>query len=119
MKSPDLPTIDDQALAVVGNEKPQYWRSLSELRGDDDFKNQYLDREFPVAASEFPEGVSRRRWMQLMSASLAMAGVTGCRYPEETIEPFVIRPEGRIPGESYLRATNIELAGRVYNLLIK
>ena len=97
--------------------KPSYWRSLSELRGSEDF-DQYLDREFPVAASEFPEGVSRRRWMQLMGASLAFAGVSGCRYPEETIEPFVIRPEGRIPGESYQRATNFELAGRVYNLLI-
>ncbi len=97
--------------------KPSYWRSLSELRGSEDF-DQYLDREFPVAASEFPEGVSRRRWMQLMGASLAFAGVAGCRYPEETIEPFVIRPEGRTPGESYSRATNFELAGRVYNLLI-
>ena len=56
--------------------------------------------------------------MQLMGASLAVAGVSGCRYPEETIQPFVIRPEGRIPGESYSRATNFELAGRVYNLLI-
>ncbi|MGC6442854.1 MAG: TAT-variant-translocated molybdopterin oxidoreductase [Rubripirellula sp.] len=97
--------------------KPSYWRSLSELRGSEAF-DQYLDREFPVAASEFPEGVSRRRWMQLMGASLAFAGVAGCRYPEETIEPFVIRPEGRVPGESYQRATNFELAGRVYNLLI-
>ena len=108
-----MPTIDED------RGKPLYWRSLSEFRGDEAFKNQYLDREFPVAASEFPEGVSRRRWMQLMSASLAMAGVSGCRYPVETIEPFVIRPEGRLPGETYLRATNFELAGRVYNLLIK
>ncbi|MFK8113620.1 MAG: TAT-variant-translocated molybdopterin oxidoreductase, partial [Rubripirellula sp.] len=97
--------------------KPLYWRSLSELRGQQDF-DQYLDREFPVAASEFPEGVSRRRWIQLMGASLAAVGAAGCRYPEESIEPFVIRPEGRIPGESYLRATNFELAGRVYNLLV-
>lgn len=118
MTSPDSPVIDDQA-ALDGDTKPQYWRSLSELRGDEEFQNKFLDREFPVAASEFPEGVSRRRWLQLMSASLAMAGASGCRYPEETIEPFVIRPEGRIPGESYLRATNFELAGRVYNLLIK
>ncbi len=113
MTSPDLatPQSDDQA-------KPLYWRSLAELRGDEAFKNQFLDREFPVAASEFPAGVSRRRWMQLMSASLALAGVSGCRYPVETIEPFVIRPEGRVPGETYNRATNFELAGRVYNLLI-
>jgi len=118
------PTIDDPAkpsdIATPESDtaKPLYWRSLSELRGDEEFKSQYLDREFPVAASEFPEGVSRRRWMQLMGASVAMAGATGCRYPEETIEPFVIRPEGRVPGETYQRATNIELADRVYNLLI-
>ena len=54
-----------------------------------------------------------------MGASFAMAGVVGCRYPEESIAPFVIRPEGRIPGEDYFRATNIELADRVYNLLIR
>lgn len=97
---------------------PKYWRSLSELRGSEKF-DPYLDREFPVAASEFPEGVSRRRWMQLMGASLAMVGAAGCRYPEEEILPFVIRPEGRVPGETYSRATNFELAGRVYNLLIE
>ena len=92
--------------------KSRYWRSLSELQDREDFQ-QYIDREFPVAASEFPEGVSRRRWMQLMGASLAVAGATGCRYPEETIAPFVIRPEGRVPGESYSRATNFELASTI------
>ena len=102
----------------VPKAKPEYWRSLGELRGSEEFASDYLNREFPVAASEFPEGVSRRRWMKLMGASLAMVGAAGCRYPEEEILPFVIRPEGRIPGESYLRATNFELAGRVYNLLI-
>ena len=100
-----------------GSPRNRYWRSLSELQQQDDFQ-QYLQREFPVAASEFPEGVSRRRWLQLMGASLALAGVAGCRYPEELITPFVIRPEGRIPGETYGRATNFELAGRVYNLLV-
>jgi len=97
---------------------PRYWRSLEELRGEESFQTEYLEREFPVAASEFPEGVSRRRWMQLMGASLAMAGAAGCRYPEESILPFVVRPEDRVPGQSYSRATNFELAGRVYNLLV-
>ncbi|MEM9825791.1 MAG: TAT-variant-translocated molybdopterin oxidoreductase [Planctomycetota bacterium] len=96
-----------------------YWRSLSELRGEASFEEQFLHREFPVAASEYPEGVSRRRWMELMGASMALVGAAaGCRYPEEKILPFVIRPEGRIPGERYLRASNFELAGRVYNLLV-
>ena len=104
-------------MTSTSSPRSRYWRSLSEFEGRDDFQ-QYIDREFPVAASEFPEGVSRRRWMQLMGASLAIAGATGCRYPEEVIAPFVIRPEGRVPGESYSRATNFELAGRVYNLLV-
>lgn len=99
------------------NEKHGYWRSLSEYRGREEF-DQYLHREFPVDASELPDGVSRRRWIQLMGASLAMAGAAGCRYPEEIIAPFVVRPEGRVPGESYSRATNIQLADRVYNLLV-
>ncbi|MEL7336805.1 MAG: TAT-variant-translocated molybdopterin oxidoreductase, partial [Planctomycetota bacterium] len=98
---------------------PSYWRSISELHGSEEFQTNYLHREFPVAASEYPEGVSRRRWMQLMGASLAMAGVAGCRYPEEIIAPFVIRPEGRVPGEFYNRSTNFQLAGQVHNLLIR
>ena len=53
-------------------ERPRYWRSISELKGSERF-DQYLHREFPEAASELPEGVSRRRWMQLMGASFAMA----------------------------------------------
>lgn len=95
----------------------RYWRSLDELQETPEFM-QFLHREFPVAASEYPKGVSRRRWLQLMGASLAMSGAVGCRYPEETIAPFVIRPEGRVPGESYSRSTNYELAGRVHHLMV-
>ncbi len=98
--------------------RDRYWRSLSELHQSDEFVNGFLHREFPVAASELPEGVSRRRWLQIMGASLSVAGAVGCRYPTEVIAPFVIRPEGRIPGEQYSRSTNFELAGRVYNLLV-
>jgi MoCo/4Fe-4S cofactor protein with predicted Tat translocation signal len=98
--------------------RDRYWRSLSELHQSDEFVNDFLNREFPVAASEFPEGVSRRRWMQLMGASLSLAGAAGCRYPTEIIAPFVVRPDGRIPGEFYSRSTNFELAGRVHNLLV-
>ncbi|TWU15440.1 TAT-variant-translocated molybdopterin oxidoreductase [Allorhodopirellula heiligendammensis] len=115
----DAPSSTDAPDATAVAKAPRYWRSLAELNGDESFTNDFLHREFPVAASEFPEGVSRRRWMQLMSASLAMAGVAGCRYPEELIAPFVVRPEGRIPGETYFSATNVEIAGEVRHLLVR
>jgi molybdopterin-containing oxidoreductase family iron-sulfur binding subunit len=90
---------------------------LDELRQTPEFE-AWLHREFPVSASEYPAGVSRRRWLQLMSASIALGGAVGCRYEKEAIAPFVIRPEGRLPGEPHHTTTNIELAGRIYNLLV-
>lgn len=92
-------------------EKPQrYWRSLNELEGNPQFE-EMLHREFPQAASEFPKGLSRRRWIQLMGASLAL-GAAGCRFEEETIATFVKRPQNRIPGETQKYATTFEVAGQ-------
>ena len=117
MVCPSHKHSDTPSDAKTTPNRARFWRSLNEWQQTDDF-DQYLHREFPVAASEIPQGVSRRRWLQIMGASLAMAGTAGCRYPEELIAPFVLRPENRIPGERYERATNFELAGRVYNLLV-
>lgn len=99
-----------------GLENKQYFRSIADLEQTPEFE-QFLHREFPQAASEFPEGVSRRRWIQLMGASLALGGVTGCRYNREEIAAFVVRPEGRIAGEPEYFATNFEWAGRVVHAL--
>ena len=47
-----------------------------------------LHREFPQGASEWTDNVGRRRFMQLMGASMALAGMTGCtRQPDELILP--------------------------------
>ena len=99
----------------VGNQ--DYWRSLSELEGTAEFE-QFMHREFPQAASEFPEGVSRRRWLKLMSASLALGGVAGCRYGPDEIASFVVRPVNTFPGIPKVYATNFEMAGRAVHALI-
>lgn len=96
---------------------PQYWRSLDQLEDSPEFRD-FVQREFPVAAAEFPPGVSRRRWLQLMGASFALAGAAGCRWETERIAPFAERPESRIPGEPQKYATSIEWAGRVRHLLV-
>ncbi len=96
---------------------PKYWRSLDELDSSPEFQ-AFVEREFPVAASEFPAGVSRRRWMQLMGASFALASAAGCRWETEQVAPFVHRPEGYIPGKPQKFATTIELAGAPRHLLV-
>ena len=94
-----------------------YWRSLNDLQETPEFE-QYLHREFPQAASEFPEGVSRRRWLKLMSASMALGGMAGCRYGPDQLAPFVVRPAGDVAGVPKHYASSFELAGRAVHLLV-
>ena len=94
-----------------------YWRSLNDLHETPEFE-QIASREFPQAASEFPEGVSRRNWLKLMSSSLALGGFAGCRYGPDQIAAFVVRPPNDVAGVPKHYATNFELAGRAVHLLI-
>ena len=56
---------------------PELWRSLDELAATPEFVD-LLHRELPRQAAEWPEGVSRRGFLQLAGASLALAGLTAC-----------------------------------------
>ncbi len=76
----------------------------------------FLEAEFPKKAD--PEGISRRRWLQLMGASLALAGTAGCRWEKEEILPFAERPEGRVPGVAERYATAMDLSGNATGLLV-
>src|SRR5216684_2570232 len=90
----------DAATAHDAAEKtgPEYWRSLEELAGTEEFKTA-LHREFPKGASEWLDTVSRRGFLKVMGASLGLAGMTGCvRLPLEPIVPYVRQPEEAIPG---------------------
>lgn len=82
-----------------GLKGPHYWKSLDELMETDGFK-EYLHREFPEGASEL-DGVNRRQFLKVMSASFAFAGIglTGCRRPEKYIMPFNQQPEEIIHGK--------------------
>ncbi len=66
----------------------------------------------------FDSKSSRRRFLQVMAASLAMAGVTGCRWPEEEILPYAKTPANRTPGMPVSYATAMEVAGAGFGLLV-
>ena len=120
----DLNTIRekiDLATAHDAAEKtgPEYWRSLEELAGSDEFK-EALHREFPKGASEWVDSVSRRGFLKVMGASLGLAGMTGCvRLPLEPIVPYVRQPEGVIPGRPMYYATASTLGGYASPLLVE
>jgi len=87
----------------------RYWRSVEELADTPEVRN-WLEREFPQGAAELEaDGVSRRNFLRLMGASLALAGVglSGCRRPQSTIVPYTKSVEWLIPGKAVLYTTSI------------
>jgi molybdopterin-containing oxidoreductase family iron-sulfur binding subunit len=85
----------------------RYWRSLGELSDAPEFR-QWLEREFPPGAAELNgDEWSRRDFLKLMGASMALAGVglTSCRKPEMHLVPFTKNVEWTIPGKFLYYAT--------------
>jgi MoCo/4Fe-4S cofactor protein with predicted Tat translocation signal len=110
----------DAACACIAKTKgPEYWRSLEELAGSPNFR-EMLHREFPKGASEWLDSVSRRGFLKLMGASLAMAGMTACtKQPLEPIVPYVKQPEEVIPGRPLFYATAFTLGGYANPVLVE
>mgnify|MGYP000225399020 CR=1 FL=1 len=96
---------------------PRYWRSLEDLADTGEFR-RFLEAEFPALAPELTEPPSRRRFLQLMAASAALAGFAGCRWPREEIAPFAVQPPGRSPGRPVPYATAMPLGGSAQGLLV-
>src|SRR3954470_10156830 len=96
MKSPNMsPKIDLASIRarLDGVRGQQYWRSLDEISETPEFK-EMLQREFPNGASEWGDGVSRRSFLKMAAASLALAGLTACtKQPVHEILPYVKQPE--------------------------
>jgi len=96
------------------------WRSLDELTETPQFR-RWVDREFPAAAAEFADPVSRRRFVKIMSASFILAGlgVTGCRRPEEQILPYSRTPENYVHGVPQFYATAMPVRDSAIPLVVK
>ena len=97
----------------------EYWRSLDELAATDEFE-EMLHREFPERASEWHDPVSRRNFLKVMRASLALGGLTNCTIqPEEKIVPWVRAPENVVPGKPLFYATASTQGGIGTGILVE
>src|SRR3984885_4315499 len=97
----------------------QYWRTLDELADDPHFE-ELLHREFPRQASEWDDAVDRRDFLKLMAASLAFAGLAGCKSNEQAnIVPYVKQPDGMVLGKPLFFATVMPFAGDAIGLLVE
>ena len=112
----DLPAIRARLAGTHGRD---FWRGLEELAETPEF-TEFLHREFPRQATEWVEGSSRRGFLRLMGASLALAGVSGCGLNKaEKIVPYVRAPETVVPGRPLFFATALSLGGYATGVLVE
>lgn len=98
-----------------------HWRGLEDGAPEPEFLQQLRD-EFPQGAVEVESRkINRRKFLALMGASSALAGVgmVGCRKPTEYIMPYARRPEDIVPGNPLYFATSAYVAGKVMGLLVE
>ena len=79
------------------------------------------DRAMTNDISDFDDDdLSRRTFLKVLSASLALAGTDGCsRLPAEKILPFVSQPPESTPGIAVHYATSMVLGGYATGLVVE
>jgi MoCo/4Fe-4S cofactor protein with predicted Tat translocation signal len=104
---------------LKGVKGKKFWRSLDELADTPEFQAA-VEKEFPSSAQEWVDPVSRRGFLKLMGASMALAGMAGCtKQPDEPIYPYVKAPEDLVLGKSMYFATAHPFTTGAVPLLVK
>src|SRR5690606_18441776 len=95
------------------------WRSLEKYVDAPEFE-EYVKTEFPEQADTWDNSVSRRNFIKVMGASLALAGLSGCVIqPPEKIVPRVQSVEDMLPGKALFFATAMTMGGTATGLLAR
>jgi molybdopterin-containing oxidoreductase family iron-sulfur binding subunit len=104
-------TLDAVRAKLDGQKGRRFWKSLEELSATPEF-NELMAEEFPRLAGnnagqgEWVDAVSRRGFLKVMGASLALAGLAGCtKQPDEPIYPYIRQPEDLVLGRPKYFAT--------------
>jgi molybdopterin-containing oxidoreductase family iron-sulfur binding subunit len=114
-------TLAQVRAKLDGKGGKRFWKSLDELAETREFQ-QLMAEEFPrqAGAGEWVDAVSRRGFLKVMGASLALAGITGCtKQPDEPIFPYVKAPEDLILGKPMYFASAFPFPTGAIPVLVK
>ncbi len=94
------------------NTNNTYWKSLAERDG-------HADSESPAPQRAVANGLSRREFLEAAGFTLSLTTLGGCgRAPESTALPFVVQPEGMVPGRSQVYASTCGGCSAACGLLV-
>jgi len=97
--------------------RTEYWRSLDHLHDSPSFQ-AFQERMHYHRHTLTSNAMSRRNFMTLMGASMALAGLAGCRRPVDKIVPYVSQPEEITPGVAAHYATSMPRGNSALGLIV-
>ena len=95
-----------------------YWRSLQDKMDSKEIES-FIVNEFPAGTVEVSETMTRKKFLSLMGASMAMAGLVGCRKPVQKILPYVNAPEDIVPGIPNYYATTMSMGLNSFGVIVE
>jgi MoCo/4Fe-4S cofactor protein with predicted Tat translocation signal len=121
--APAKMTLAEVQAKLDGKTGRRFWKNLDELAETPAF-HELMAEEFPRqsmgGSSEWVDAVSRRGFLKVMGASLALAGLAGCtKQPDEPIFPYVKQPEDLVLGKPMYFATAFPFPTGAIPVLVK
>jgi MoCo/4Fe-4S cofactor protein with predicted Tat translocation signal len=122
--APAKMTLAEVRAKLDGKTGRRFWKNLDELAETPAF-HELMREEFPrqagsMGVGEWVDSVSRRGFLKVMSASLALAGLAGCtKQPDEPIFPYVKQPEDLVLGKAMYFATAFPFPTGAIPVLVK
>ena len=98
--------------------KKKYWKSIQDKNNSNSL-DSFIQNEFPSGTVELAETMTRKKFLSLMGASMAMAGLVGCRKPVQKILPYIQAPEEIVPGIPNYYASSIQFGMNSFGIVVE
>ena len=113
-KSKEFVKTNSHVLEDTNNQEFGYWKSLKDISSEEDYKRFLKQSEHNI-----DNGLSRRNFLSLIAASVALAGLEGCKKPVQKIIPYVEAEIGTIPGIPNYYASTVPFKNNALGVVIE
>ena len=103
----------------MSKEQKKYWLSLEDYKNSPAVQESIKKEFLSFLPTQDEVSSSRREFLQIMGAGLALAGTSCMRRPAEKLVPYVNRPADIIPGEANYYASSYYDGREGFSTLIK
>ena len=113
-KNQEFVKTNAAALDKENNQEFGYWKSLKDISSEEDY-NRFLKQ----SEHNIDNSLSRRNFLSLIAASVALAGLEGCKKPVQKIIPYVEAEIGTIPGIPKYYASTLPFKNNALGVVIE